>query len=176
MAGPTSWVPEFADNRLAEFRVNAGLTLTDLAKKAGIAGHGSIRDIELCKCPPFYRDGKVKPWVVEICKIIGKRIEDVFPFDFCGINEEEIVNEQFFGTVHRAQDSSVEDVIDCRNIIKMLYERNKNQAIVMSMRAHGYTFEEISQHLSLSVERLRQIEAKALRVLRFLLRDYWRFN
>jgi len=162
---PKSWVPADGENRLAEFRVQAGMTLARLAEKTGV-GPDTLRALELCKTAPANRHGEVKPWVIAACKVLHKTVEDVFPFEFCAWRKDDFVPEQLFGSLMRDEIQDVDDMIDARNAIRTLYKAKPRLAGVLWAWCCGYTRDEIGAAMGLSGGRVAQLEGHALRWLR----------
>lgn len=163
---PRAWVPEENENRLAEFRTKAGLTIPALGRMIGVS-YGTIRGLELCQTSPTrYGDGKVKPWVLAACKALGKGLEDVFPHEFCTFRPLEMTTDQLEGVVFRRDEADIEDILDAREAIRILAGYNKRLARVMVLRSHDMTFADIAEIMGLSTERIRQMECKGMRYLR----------
>lgn len=162
---PRSWVPADGENRLAEFRVQAGMTILCLAEKVGVAS-GTLRALELHKTAPANRHGEVKPWVTAACKALHRAVEDVFPFEFCAWRQDDFVPEQFFGSLMRDEPQDVDEMIDARNAIRMLYKAKPRLAGILWASCCGYTRDEIGAAMGLSGGRVAQLEGHALRWLR----------
>lgn len=163
---PRAWVPEDNENRLAEFRTKAGLTIPALGRKIG-QNWNSIRQLELCQTSPTrYGDGMIKPWVLAACKALGRSVEDVFPHEFCAFRPQELTMDQLEGVVLRREDAAIEDILDAREIIRILARYNKRLARVMALRSLDLTFVDIAEIMGLSAGRIQQMEAKSTRYLR----------
>lgn len=162
---PTGWVPPDHENRLAEFRTKAGLTVTALAGRIGI-GHASLRAVELGTVSPMYPSGRTKEWVGRACDELGRLIEDVFPHHFCAWRPDELVPEQIYGDIMRREPPDIDDVIDARDAIRLLYKLNKKRALAVWMVCCGYGLDEVAHVLGVSKSRAGQIEAKGMRIIR----------
>ena len=163
---PRAWVPEENENRLAEFRTKAGLTLPALGRIIGKHWR-SIRDLELCQTSPARKgDLTVKPWVLAACKALGKGIEDVFPHEFCALRPEEMTADQLEGVLFRRGEAAIEDILDAREFIRILASYNKRLARVVALRSHDLTYGDIAEIMGVTTERVRQMESKGIRYLR----------
>lgn len=155
-SGPRAWVPAEHENRLAEFRTDAGLTLRDLAEKVG-KGWASVRAVELCESPPVDKSGSLKPWVAGVCKILGRPVEDVFPHQFCAWRPDEFTPDQVYGSVMCREPQDFESAIDARRAIAVLAKRNQRQADIVWAWCHGYTYREIAEQHRLSAQSIQKI-------------------
>lgn len=162
---PKSWVPKDGENRMAEFRVQAGMTIACLASKIGVASD-TLRFLELHRTAPTDRHGNVKPWVIAACKVLHRAIEDVFPFEFCAWRQDEFVHAQMFGAFMCREPQDIDGMIDARDAVKALYKAKPRHALVLWAVCCGYTCDEIGAEMGLSRTRVSQMEGQAIRWLR----------
>lgn len=162
---PRSWVPEDSENRLAEFRVAEGLTLAEMGRRVGVSPE-TIRGLELHRTGPTTKGGIVKPWVRRACAVLRRSEEDVFPREFCAWRRDEFVVDQLYGTIMSREPQDIDDMIDARNAIRMLYRAKPRLARVLWASCCGYTRDEIGVAMGLSGGRVAQLEGHALRWLR----------
>lgn len=162
MTGPRAWVPEDGDNRLAEFRTKAGLTLQGLATLVGV-NYRSIRAIELCEMRPVKSNGALKPWVETICRALSVSPELVFPFEMCSISDEGLTDVQMEGISRTERGPDLDDKIEYNQVLSKIYEINSRYAKIVKMRSENYEYEEIADAFGISMERARQIYAVAVR-------------
>ena len=164
-SGPRAWVPADHENRLAEFRTEAGFTIKDLAEKAG-KGWASLRAVELCESPPIDKSGSLKPWLADVCKIMGRAVEDVFPHQFCAWRPDEFTPDQAYGSIMCREPQDVDDVIDVRRAVAWLYKKKPRNAGVLWARCLGYSVVDIAAAMNLSTAAVSRLERIALRLLR----------
>lgn len=162
---PRSWVPDDSENRLAEFRVAAGFTLAEMGRRVGVSPE-TIRNLELHKTGPTTKGGVVKSWVRKACAVLHKSEEDVFPYEFCAWRRDEFVASQLYGALMRDEPQDVDDMLDARNAIRMLYKARPRLAGVIWASCCGYTRDEIGAAIGLSGGRVAQLIVHALRWLR----------
>ena len=158
---PRAWVPTDHENRLAEFRTDAGMTIRALAEKVG-KGLASVRAVELCDAPPTNRDGSLKSWVAAACNALGRPVEGVFPHQYCAWRPDEFVPEQIYGAIMCREPQDVEDAIDVHMAMRSLAKKNRRRADVVWMRCQGWTHRDIASRFGISVEYARNIELRGL--------------
>ena len=156
------------ESLIGEHRVVMGLTVIEFCKYAKIT-ISEYNALSNGMMSPVYErgDGGIKKSAYNVCVFLGKPPEDVFPRYFCKLDgNNDLTEDQVIYLSH----SQIEEQKDIE--IKKLVRRAVDSLDEMSSRVirmrffEGLTLDEIGRHFCISRERVRQIESRALRMLR----------
>ncbi len=158
-------------------------TAAALAKAAGVS-NGTVGDYLALAETPINRHGEIKAAAFAICRTLGKSVEQLFPEQhldaplakrraelFCDIEELERLCREDHYAAQMIEDAEarVDAMFQVRRLLPRLRSDTQRKVIAMRYGIDGQpalTLEEVGKELRVSRERVRQIEAKALRVMR----------
>lgn len=165
----------FKNYEMQKARVRMGLEQKKLAEITGI-GHMRICAIENCRAYPKQHESKKISEVLKLessflfpewLNIIGdaikeKRNKKILPIKQIGIDSPEILLIDSGENLYEQADKSLRK----KYLEEALNKLPPKEKQILSMRMSGYTFEQVGRRLSVTRERIRQIESKALERLR----------
>ena len=166
------------NNKLLKAMSNAGVSsAAELSRLSGV-GQTQIGEMIRLTAPAYGKDGSVRPPVADVCEFLGVLPEDIYP-------ESELFHplvkssSYFEASLRELKSLSCESTPDTISqdeshgfIGRMVIDRLKGkEPEVISMRfgfdgSDGLPLSDIAKKLNVSIERVRQIEARALRRLR----------
>ena len=168
------------ESEIGKYRILRGFRIRDLAEASGVS-YGQIAALQNGTTAPCYlvgkKAGKIKPWVKLVCQKLRADADDLFPRYFCKMERdrhEGIVYEQMFGIIVGGYaDKSPFDFVEQKcliGLIKKVFSSfdPRTEKILILRFFNEWTFEEIGNKFNVNKERIRQIEAKALRKIRHL--------
>ena len=161
---------------LNDFRLALGLSIKELCKKIDIPIHDYIALNNGTKSPvyeyPHPNEGEPKRAVRELSKFMGVDLADLFPRYWCKINYDDLVPEQY----HLLTASQTDHIneIEAKDLIYTAFMKcltAREEYVIVARHFHERTFIEIARDKNVVRERVRQIEAKAMRKLKKYIRD-----
>lgn len=171
MARGREWILVEYENYLAQERQAAGYGIKEMAQKCG-ACPAAYRAVELGTYSIFFR-GKIRPYVLTACEILGVELEDVFPREVCNMArlEDPYTTHQILDMVHLRYPNG-EDTLAMKEAFRIAgVGLSDMERYVVSEVFRGATMTEVAAEVGKSVERIRQIYHRCIRKLRHPLRS-----
>jgi len=162
------------ESNIHKFRVDRNITVIALSEKVKV-GVNVIIGLQNGTLSPTYlvgkRAGKLKPYIEKICETLGATPGDLFPRYICDINRKpkELLDSQIADiTIGAFSRKKTKHYIEARLLNKFIKTRlnEKEQLVIIRRFKHEEPLEDVGKRLNMTRERVRQIEAKALRKLR----------
>jgi DNA-directed RNA polymerase specialized sigma subunit len=156
------------ENLINEIRVEKGLTLEKLASLIGISPSHMWGISQGYHGPLHEQGGYLKKWVSRLENILGYGLSEIFPRDICSIEANNLTDEQIAIIAHGYGDQELTDVweLGVVAIVIQKYLSEREKIVIISRFFEGMTLEETGNIFGVSRDRARQIEAKALRLIR----------
>lgn len=166
------------ENLINELRVEDGYTIKDLSKLCNCNKSAMQGLSQGIISPTYVYSGKTKPFVKKLCMLFNVKFAQLFPFEMCFIKEEEYLTDwqmYFFLTgdytkkISNCNDVSFYDLCALKKLLHKAIaslDDDRQQQILKFRFWDGYTLDQVANIMHVTRERIRQIEAKALRLLR----------
>ena len=158
------------ESNITRYRLAAGVKVVELADKIG-CHQSELSSLINGMSRPFYKKGEIKPHVKRLSAVLHASLAELFPRYICDIerNDEKVgglLRSQMEGiSIGESRDEKTRETISAvKKALAELPERNRD--VIYKRFFLDMTFEEIADSYGVSRERIRQIQAKALRLLR----------
>jgi DNA-directed RNA polymerase specialized sigma subunit len=160
------------ESRIHELRVKKGLTVKALAEKAKVYISDVVSLANGTRSPFYKTTNTIKKQAQAIATVLNVDVQELFPAYFCMLPlhvesfEYSDIIEATMSTSEHKPDEKIE-ADELWKHVKEALKKNINNYLVLYYRYHeDMTLDEIGVILNKNSERIRQIEAKALRILR----------
>lgn len=160
------------ESELSKYRVEAGLSVREFCKIVGVStttyinlNDGTLAPIQINGPTP----GMPKECVVAMAEVLKVDLPDLFPRYFCGLPKE-LDSQSIEDAIYSNTQATPEEVIQVKQaatlLNALLYSIPTKLAFVLELRSYDRTLEDIASILKCSREYVRQLETKALNVLK----------
>jgi DNA-directed RNA polymerase specialized sigma subunit len=160
MSKPYTKYHDQYDNHFTELRIKNGYTENELSKILKVT-QSTVSQIGLGMIAPFNKYGKKRSWVDVVCKLFKKDIQEIWPFDVCGIsnsNMKELTSDQAIHITCGCFTLNNECTYNKLLVNKLLsILKKRNAKVIVRYVCDNETMETIGQDLGLTRGRIEQI-------------------
>lgn len=164
------------NNNILKAAESKGLSIPQVAAGAGVS-YGDLNNLVNMTSSPFYKDGRLRPMVENVCLFLEASFDDLFSTDQCEAlatnkSEKEVNAEQIYLMRESLSPSQFIDHDDGMKtaMLGALEYLTPTEKKVLDMRfgidCDPMTLAEVGDAMGVCQERIRQIEKKALRKMR----------
>jgi len=160
------------ENLINEVRVEKGFTLPKLAEKIGVTPSTMWQISQGYVGPISKKTGELKPWAKNIEIVLDTDLSCLFPREICDISSNnglldcQVLDMTNGDTVENPECYYHQN--NFRGVVKdaLRHLSPKQEFVIKNRFFNELTYSEIANMLKLTLERVRQIEKKAIRELR----------